>query len=95
MIAAAGKITVWFGYADGLHAIDGNPVGFEVAGIDRKFVIGSATIKGNSVTVSNPAVQHPVYVRYAWAASPQMSLVNAQGLPASPFNSDDSYENQY
>jgi sialate O-acetylesterase len=89
-----GKLTVWFEHADGLKAIDGQPIGFEVAGADHKFVVASATINRNSVTVSSPTVEHPVYVRYAWAANPQKNLVNAQGLPASPFNSDDTYSDQ-
>ena len=31
----------------------------------------------------------PVAVRYAWADSPDCNLFNAEGLPASPFRTDD------
>jgi hypothetical protein len=34
-------------------------------------------------------------VRYAWPASSPMTLFNREGLPASSFNSDDTYPNQY
>lgn len=87
-----GKITVWFDHASGLRAIDGEPSGFEVAGADHKFVGASASIVGASVVVNSPAVEYPVYVRYAWSAAPQMSLINSAGLPASPFTSEDDYD---
>ncbi|MDR3738581.1 MAG: sialate O-acetylesterase [Terracidiphilus sp.] len=87
-----GRITVWFDHANGLRAIDNKVTGFEVAGIDRKFVSASAIIAGDSVVVSSPTVEHPVYVRYAWIAAPQMSLINSDGLPASPFTSEDDYD---
>jgi len=40
------------------------------------------------VVVSSPAVAAPVAVRYAWANNPEATLYNAEGLPASPFRSD-------
>jgi sialate O-acetylesterase len=91
-VVADGKITVWFDHANGLRAIDGKVIGFEVAGTDRKFVNASATILEDSVVVETSAVKHPVYVRYAWSAAPQMSLMNSAGLPASPFTSEDDYD---
>ena len=39
--------------------------------------------------VSSPAVVDPVAVRYAWANNPVISLYNQEGLPASPFRTDD------
>ena len=87
-----GKITVWFDHAYGLETIAGQVIGFEVAGAERKFVRASASIVGDSVVVASPAVEHPVYVRYAWPAAPQMSLINSAGLPASPFTSEDDYD---
>jgi sialate O-acetylesterase len=91
-VAGDGKITVWFDHANGLRATDGKIIGFEVADTDRKFVSASASIVGDSVVVASPAVKHPVYVRYAWSAAPQMSLTNSAGLPASPFTSEDDYD---
>jgi len=41
------------------------------------------------VIVSSREVPDPVAVRYAWANSPQCNLFNKDGLPASPFRTDD------
>jgi len=73
----------------GLKAMGGSLRGFAVAGADRKFHWASAVIEGDSVLVSSPEVAAPVAVRYAWADSPECNLFNAEGLPASPFRTDD------
>jgi sialate O-acetylesterase len=64
---------------------------FAIAGADRKFVWAKAwVIPGNKVVVSSDAVKNPVAVRYAWADNPDdANLYNAEGLPASPFRTDD------
>jgi sialate O-acetylesterase len=62
--------------------------GFAVAGSDRKFHWADARIEGDTVVVSSPAIANPVAVRYAWADSPSCNLFNKDGLPASPFRSD-------
>jgi sialate O-acetylesterase len=62
---------------------------FAVAGADRKFRWANATIEGNQVLVSSSEVPNPVYVRYAWADNPEpANLYNKEGLPASPFRTD-------
>ncbi|HTJ79908.1 MAG TPA: sialate O-acetylesterase [Rariglobus sp.] len=63
--------------------------GFGIAGEDKKFVWADAVIKGNYIEVSSPEVPHPVAVRYGWADNPQINLYNKEGLPASPFRTDD------
>ena len=63
--------------------------GFEVAGADRHFVRADARIEGATVIVSSPAVPAPAAVRYAWDDDPVVSLFNEDGLPASPFRTDD------
>jgi sialate O-acetylesterase len=73
----------------GLEARDGELKGFAIAGADRKFHWASARIEGGSVLVSSPDVSAPVAVRYAWAGSPVCNLYNKEGLPASPFRTDD------
>ena len=47
-------------------------------------------MKGNTVIVSSPNVIDPVAVRYAWAMNPSQRnlLYNIEGLPASPFRTD-------
>jgi len=64
-------------------------VGFEVAGEDRKFVWAKAEIRGKKIAVSSPSVPKPVAVRYGWADCPVVNLFNVEGLPASPFRTDD------
>jgi sialate O-acetylesterase len=74
----------------GLDANDGTPLrGFAIAGADRTFHWADATIDGDSVVVSSSQVPAPVAVRYAWADSPPCNLFNKEGLPASPFRTDD------
>jgi sialate O-acetylesterase len=63
--------------------------GFAVAGSDRKFVWANAKISGDEIVVSSPAVSEPVAVRYAWADNPICNLYSKEGLPASPFRTDD------
>ncbi len=63
--------------------------GFGIAGADQKFVWATARIEGNSVVVSSPEVPSPVAVRYGWADNPGGNLYNKEGLPASPFRTDD------
>lgn len=64
-------------------------IGFFVAGDDRKWFEAEAKIEGDSVVVSSPQVAKPVAVRYGWANSPRCNLYNQEGLPASPFRTDD------
>ncbi|MEX1117142.1 MAG: sialate O-acetylesterase [Akkermansiaceae bacterium] len=63
--------------------------GFALCGEDRKWVWADARIDGNSVIVSAPGIAAPVAVRYAWADNPVCNLYNTDGLPASPFRTDD------
>jgi sialate O-acetylesterase len=62
---------------------------FAIAGRDARFVRAEARIDGPSVVVSSAVVPNPVAVRYAWQENPQASLYNREGLPASPFRTDD------
>ena len=74
----------------GLEARGDGPLrGFAVAGADRRFHWADARIDGESVIVSSSDVPSPVAVRYAWGDSPRCNLFNKDGLPASPFRTDD------
>jgi sialate O-acetylesterase len=63
--------------------------GFGIAGADQKFVWAKATLDGNTVIVSNDKIKQPVAVRYNWGQNPSGDLYNKEGLPASPFRTDD------
>ncbi len=63
--------------------------GFGIAGADHKWVWAKAAIEGNTIVVSSDKVPEPVAVRYGWGNSPPCNLYNQEGLPASPFRTDD------
>ncbi|MDA8043229.1 MAG: sialate O-acetylesterase, partial [Pirellulales bacterium] len=64
--------------------------GFAIAGSDRLWYWADARILGTTVIVSSSDVPEPVAVRYAWAMNPSQRnlLYNQEGLPASPFRTD-------
>lgn len=73
----------------GLETRDGELKGFAICGEDHKFVWANAVIDGkDKVIVSSPEVAHPVAVRYGWADCPVVNLWNRDGLPATPFRTD-------
>jgi sialate O-acetylesterase len=83
---------VWISFQSvgaGLEARGGELKGFAVAGPDQRFVWAKAQIQGDQVVVSSPEVSNPVAVRYGWADYPVVNLWNKNGLPASPFRTDD------
>jgi len=70
---------------------DGPLDSFAIAGKDRNFVWADAVIKHDKVVVSAKNIPAPVAVRYAWAMNPSHRnlLYNQEGIPASPFRTDD------
>jgi sialate O-acetylesterase len=90
---------VWFDDAsDGLHIGGSSPEGappsssfqsaFELAGDDHKFFPAHATVEGETVLVTSPAVRNPRYVRYAWDNESSGGLYNQSDLPAATFTSE-------
>lgn len=83
-------VRVWFDHtANGLVARGGALQGFEIAGEDGRFVSATARIDGKTVVVDSAGVRGARYVRYGWANAPVVNLYNSEGLPASPFTSED------
>ncbi len=64
--------------------------GFTVAGADKIFYWAKAYIEDkNTVVISCDEVSKPVAVRYNWSNNPDdANLYNKEGLPASPFRTD-------
>jgi sialate O-acetylesterase len=93
MTTSGNKIIVDFdNIGSGLVCHDryGYVKGFSVAGKDHKFYWAKAYIENNKVIVYNEKVESPVAVRYGWANNPDdANLYNQEGLPASPFRTDD------
>ena len=86
------KIVLTFDHIDkGLYSFDTpNPEGFAIAGADKKFVAAKAKIVGkDKVEVSAEGVSDPAAVRYAWADNPVCNLYDRNGLPVTPFRTDD------
>lgn len=63
--------------------------GFELAGVDRRFVPATARWEGSRWVLTAPGVSAPVAARYAWRNAPIATLFSADGLPAAPFRTDD------
>jgi len=77
----------------GLASRDGKPLSwFSIAGADGKFILAKATIDGNKVIVTAPEVEHPLFVRFGWNEAAQSNFINKEGLPATPFRSDNPWE---
>ena len=86
-----GRIRIYFKPSPSRPAIkEGRELrGFSIAGPDKIFHWAEALIEGDEVVVHSPKVPFPIAVRYAWADNPGCNLVNEEGLPASPFRTDD------
>jgi sialate O-acetylesterase len=93
MEAKGNKVILTFDHIgkSGLKTFDvAEARGFTVAGSDRKFVRAEARVVGeNKVEVWSDQVSEPVAVRYAWADNPVCNLYSRDGLPATPFRTDD------
>jgi len=77
--------------ANGWRPFDVNePRGFAIAGEDKKFAWASAKIlPDGKIEVWSDAVKAPVAVRYGWADNPVVNMFSAEGLPLTPFRTDD------
>jgi sialate O-acetylesterase len=66
-------------------------VGFTIAGEDQKFVNAQAQMLpgGNKIAVWADGVDKPASARYAWAQNPVCNVQNREGLPLTPFRTDD------
>ena len=78
------------GFAPVVKEPQGKLKHFAIAGDDKKWAWADAVIDGKTVVVSSSKVPKPVAVRYAYTMSgDDCNLYNNEGLPASPFRTDD------
>lgn len=83
------KASIYFEHTGSGLTIKGDTLkGFAIAGPDKKFVHANAVIDGSKVVVWSDEVPNPAAVRYGWAKNPPVNLYNKEGLPASPFKTD-------
>lgn len=87
------KITLKFdNVGGGLYTFDlrDKAVGFAIAGSDKNFVWADAKLVGNdTIEVTSDKIADPVAVRYAWADNPVCNVYSKEGLPLTPFRTDD------
>lgn len=90
MAVEGNKIRLTFDHVGGgLITSDGKPLSyFTIAGEDKTFVPAKAEIDGNSIIVHADEVTQPVAVRFGWRDDATPNLANKDGLPASPFRTD-------
>jgi sialate O-acetylesterase len=92
MTVAGNTVTVTLDcFGSNLRAFDITEAkGFAVCGEDKVWHWATGKIVGrDQVEVSSSAVSVPIAVRYAWADNPVCNLYSADGLPVTPFRSDD------
>lgn len=76
---------------NGLQARGGGEIrGFQIAGPDRQWHWAQATrTEFDTLRLTSPVVSDPVAARYGWQSNPDVNLENSEGLPATPFRTDD------
>ena len=91
MTVAADKVLVTLDcFGSTLRAFDVTEArGFAICGEDKVWRRATGKIIApNQVEVSHPEVPAPIAVRYAWADNPACNLFSADGLPVTPFRTD-------
>jgi len=64
-------------------------VGFAVCGEDKVWHWAKGVVRGNEkVELSSDQVAKPIAARYAWADNPVCNLFSKDGLPVTPFRTD-------
>lgn len=92
MSIAGNKATITFDtFGSGLRPFDVKDArGFAICGEDKVWHWAKGKIVGkNQVEVWSDEVSAPVAVRYGWADNPVLNLFSDDGLPVTPFRTDD------
>ena len=67
----------------------GKAIGFAICGEDKVWHWAQGLVKGkDQVEVWSDDVASPAAVRYAWADNPVCNLFSSDGLPVTPFRTD-------
>jgi sialate O-acetylesterase len=80
------NVLLYFEFGQGLSFRGGEAKGFELAETDGKFAPAQAEIlKDGTIRVFSVGIPQPTAVRYGWFNWGEVSLYNADKLPAAPF----------
>jgi sialate O-acetylesterase len=76
---------------EGIHSTTKEIKGFEIAGAERIFKPANVIItkKGTLLKISEPTIEQPVAVRYAFRNYMPISIFSNYGLPMEQFRTDD------
>lgn len=91
MTVSGNRVTLKFHeIGGGLDTFDvRSPVGFTITDLTENFVPASARIVApDTIEVWSESIATPVAVRYAWADNPICNVQNREGLPLTPFRTD-------
>ena len=69
-----------------LETVESTP--FEICGKDGKYVSAEAKLQDDKIIVSAKGVKDPQHVRYGWKKWFEPTVFNKEGLPSSPFKTD-------
>ena len=58
---------------------------FEIANNSMEFIKAEVSVDVNNLFLSSQNIKNPKYVRYAWSDTPEATLFNCDGFPASSF----------
>jgi sialate O-acetylesterase len=85
-----GKINLYFDNAPNGFKIkgEGNPTEFLIAGSDQHFLPADVKLEKDRIVVSNKQVPDPVAVRFSFSNTGMSNLFNKEGLPVTPFRTD-------
>jgi sialate O-acetylesterase len=84
-----GKASLFFDNApNGFVTKNGKATDFYMAGEDRKFEPAEARIEKDRIIVSSKQVKKPVAVRFGFSNTATPNLFSKEGLPVTPFRTD-------
>ena len=83
-------VTLFFkNVGTGLRAEGRTGEGFFIAGADKQFYPAEARIAGSTITLVSKQVKQPIAVRYAFSNTAVGNIFSREGMPLSPFRTDD------
>ncbi|WP_167957593.1 sialate O-acetylesterase [Anaerosporobacter faecicola] len=83
------SIELLFDHATEGFTVKGDSIeGFEIAGEDKQYVKGTASIIGSRIFVSASKVKSPRYIRYNWTNYGPVTLYGKNNIPVAGFRTD-------